>query len=215
MVNLFSNAAKFVAPGVDPRIVVRTEARGARVRVWVEDNGIGIRREDEERIFLMFERLNVASLYPGTGIGLAIARRAVERMGGTMGVESTPGEGSRFGPSSLRRRGSVNVDRRLDAGRGRARDRRPRAEEARIVLGLATGGSPAGVYRGSAASAEEDVDFREVETFPLDEYVDLRPATAAVRGGRASACLSPPDPARERARPARRRITSAIRDVGD
>ncbi len=96
MVNLLSNAAKFVAKGVDPRIRVRTEAHGDRVRVWVEDNGIGIPAADQERMFRMFERLNVASQYPGTGIGLAIVRRAVERMGGTMGVESRPGEGSRF-----------------------------------------------------------------------------------------------------------------------
>jgi signal transduction histidine kinase len=96
VVNLLSNAAKFVAKGVEPRIRVRTEAAGDRVRFWVEDNGIGIPPADQERMFRMFERLNVASQYPGTGIGLAIVRRAVERMGGTMGVESRPGEGSRF-----------------------------------------------------------------------------------------------------------------------
>ena len=96
VVNLLSNAAKFVAKGVEPRIRVRTEAAGDRVRFWVEDNGIGIPPADQERMFRMFERLNVASQYPGTGIGLAIVRRAVERMGGTMGVESNPGEGSRF-----------------------------------------------------------------------------------------------------------------------
>ena len=95
-VNLFSNAAKFVAPKVPPRIRVRTEARGDRVRIWVEDNGIGIAAGDQERMFRMFERLNAAPEYPGTGIGLAIARRAVDRMGGAMGVESTPGKGSRF-----------------------------------------------------------------------------------------------------------------------
>jgi len=97
VVNLLSNAAKFVAIGVEPRIRVRTEAAaGDRVRFWVEDNGIGIPSADQERMFRMFERLNVASQYPGTGIGLAIVRRAVERMGGTMGVVSKPGEGSRF-----------------------------------------------------------------------------------------------------------------------
>jgi len=96
MVNLVSNGGKFVAPGVEPRIAVRTEPRGDRVRIWVEDNGIGIRPGDQEKIFRMFERLNDAAAYPGTGIGLAIARRAIDRMGGSMGVESTPGKGSRF-----------------------------------------------------------------------------------------------------------------------
>jgi len=96
IVNLLSNAAKFVAPGVQPRIRVRTEARGDCVRVWVEDNGIGIPARDSDKVFRMFERLNGSESYPGTGIGLAIVRRSVERMGGAAGVESTPGEGSRF-----------------------------------------------------------------------------------------------------------------------
>jgi len=94
--NLLSNAAKFVAPGVRPRIRVWTEARGDRVRLWVEDNGIGIAPEKQEAIFRVFERLNGAETYPGTGVGLAIVRRATERMGGASGVESSRGEGSRF-----------------------------------------------------------------------------------------------------------------------
>ena len=94
--NLLSNAAKFVAPGVRPEIRVRTERHGDRVRLWVEDNGIGILPADQEKMFRMFERLKGAEHYPGTGIGLAIVRRSVERMGGAAGVESQPGEGSRF-----------------------------------------------------------------------------------------------------------------------
>jgi signal transduction histidine kinase len=94
--NLISNAAKFVAPGVRPRIRVRSERRGDRVRLWVEDNGIGIAARDQEKMFRMFERLNGSESYPGSGIGLAIVRRSTERMGGTTGVESQPGEGSRF-----------------------------------------------------------------------------------------------------------------------
>ena len=62
----------------------------------MEDNGIGINREDFERIFKVFERLHPQDAYPGSGLGLAIARRSVERMGGTIGVESDPGSGSRF-----------------------------------------------------------------------------------------------------------------------
>lgn len=94
--NLVSNAVKFAAPGVDPRIVVRGEIRGGKARLWVEDNGIGIDPKHQERIFGVFQRLHKSEEYPGTGIGLAIVRRTLERMNGTTGVESTLGKGSRF-----------------------------------------------------------------------------------------------------------------------
>lgn len=94
--NLLSNAVKFVAPGVAPRVRVRAEGRGDRVVLWVEDNGIGVPREYWERIFRLFERLHTTQEYPGTGVGLAIVQKAVERMGGRVGVESEPGKGSRF-----------------------------------------------------------------------------------------------------------------------
>ncbi len=94
--NLTGNAVKFVAPGVVPRVSVRAEKRGNAVRLWVEDNGIGIDPSQHETIFGIFDRLHDADEYPGTGIGLAIVRRGVERMGGSAGVESEPGKGSRF-----------------------------------------------------------------------------------------------------------------------
>lgn len=94
--SLISNAAKFTAPGVEPRILVKADIQGKRVRLWVEDNGIGIAPEHQERIFGIFQRLNKAEDYPGTGIGLAVVRRAMERMKGRAGVESAPGRGSRF-----------------------------------------------------------------------------------------------------------------------
>ncbi len=96
--NLISNAVKFVAPGVVPEVRIRA-TRGSdagRVRLWIEDNGIGIAPEYQPKLFRVFERLHGREDYPGTGIGLAIVRRAMERMGGSAGVESTPGEGSRF-----------------------------------------------------------------------------------------------------------------------
>ena len=96
MSNLLMNGMKFVAPGVTPEVKVTGELRGGRVRVSVEDNGIGIAPEYHERIFRMFERLHTASEYPGTGVGLAIVQRAVARMGGTLGLESTAGKGSTF-----------------------------------------------------------------------------------------------------------------------
>ena len=73
-----------------------TEARGSSVAVWVEDNGIGIPRDLQKRLFNIFTRLNRPGLYEGTGIGLAIVKKAVERMGGSVGVDSNPGQGSRF-----------------------------------------------------------------------------------------------------------------------
>jgi signal transduction histidine kinase len=94
--NLLGNAVKFVAPGVVPRVQLWTEAHGDRVRVWVADNGIGISPEHLNRIWEIFSRLHASDSYEGTGIGLSIVKKAVERMSGTVGVESSPGAGSRF-----------------------------------------------------------------------------------------------------------------------
>ena len=68
----------------------------ALIRLWVEDNGIGIAPEHQQRIFRVFERLHGIESYPGTGIGLAIVKKGVDRMGGQVGVESQLGQGSRF-----------------------------------------------------------------------------------------------------------------------
>jgi signal transduction histidine kinase len=94
--NLLSNAVKFVKPGATPRVRVRSERKGDALRLWVEDDGIGIAPDHVARVFEPFERLHGVESYPGTGIGLAIVRRAAERMSGTCGVESALGEGSRF-----------------------------------------------------------------------------------------------------------------------
>lgn len=94
--NLLSNAIKFVAPGTRPDIKVIIEQQNGFVRVCVQDNGIGIPMQHKDKLFGVFQRLHPQELYPGTGIGLAIVKRAVERMGGRVGVESEPGKGSRF-----------------------------------------------------------------------------------------------------------------------
>ncbi len=95
--NLLSNALKFVAPGVEPRVLLRPEREDSTIRIWVEDNGIGIAPEHRERNFGLFERLHPdKTTFPGTGIGLAIVRRAMERMEGSVGIEGAPGQGSRF-----------------------------------------------------------------------------------------------------------------------
>jgi PAS domain S-box-containing protein len=93
--NLLDNAVKFVAPGIRPSVRVRAERRPEkRVRFWIEDNGIGIAAGYLPKLFGMFQRATTE--YEGTGIGLALVRRNVEHMGGTVGVESELGKGSRF-----------------------------------------------------------------------------------------------------------------------
>jgi light-regulated signal transduction histidine kinase (bacteriophytochrome) len=93
---LLSNAVKFVPPGRAPQVKIRAEERPNRVRVWCEDNGAGITPEFQQRAFSMFERIHAGQDSEGNGVGLAIVKRAVTRLGGEVGVESTPGEGSRF-----------------------------------------------------------------------------------------------------------------------
>jgi signal transduction histidine kinase len=92
--NLLDNAVKFVSPGARPQVRIFAETCGRKVRLCVADNGIGIPKEASDRIFRMFER--AAKGYEGTGIGLAIVRKAVEKMGGQVRVESELGKGSKF-----------------------------------------------------------------------------------------------------------------------
>lgn len=116
LTNLLSNAIKFVKPQEQPQIYVRSEEIEApstaapieaesepaldlppqNIRLWVEDNGIGIAQEYHQRIFDVFVRLHGSEVYPGTGIGLATVRRGIERLGGQFGVESRMGQGSQF-----------------------------------------------------------------------------------------------------------------------
>jgi PAS domain S-box-containing protein len=95
--NLVSNALKFQKRGVRPKVVVRADSEhNGFVRISVIDNGIGIAPQHREKIFKVFERLHGMDEFPGTGIGLAIVKRGVERMGGRVGVDSVSGEGSTF-----------------------------------------------------------------------------------------------------------------------
>jgi len=94
--NLLSNAVKFVTPGTLPRVRVWAEYLPDHIRIWVVDNGVGIASENHTRVFRMFERLYATSEYSGTGIGLTIVRKAMERMGGRVGFDSEFGKGSRF-----------------------------------------------------------------------------------------------------------------------
>jgi len=94
--NLLSNAVKFVAPDGRLRVRVSVERQDTCARLCIEDNGIGIKREHQSRLFGMFERIHPERNYEGTGIGLAIVRKAVERMNGKVGVESDGISGSKF-----------------------------------------------------------------------------------------------------------------------
>jgi PAS domain S-box-containing protein len=96
LTNLIDNALKFVAPARVPVIKIGSEEVGDYVRVYVKDYGIGIDPAHRQRIFRMFERVHPEKTYPGTGIGLAIVKKAVSRMGGEVGFESEPGRGSTF-----------------------------------------------------------------------------------------------------------------------
>lgn len=92
--NLLGNSIKFVRSNQLPEIRVWSETREGWSRVWVADQGIGIPKELQPRVFDMFSR--GSRDYEGTGIGLALVRKVVQRMGGTVGVESEEGKGSRF-----------------------------------------------------------------------------------------------------------------------
>lgn len=117
--NILSNAIKFVSPGVTPHLKIWAEDRRelaseapwsdvadkeiegsasdvAVVRVWFEDNGIGIATQDRSRVFRMFERVNPAEQFDGTGMGLTIVRKAIQRLGGRINFESELGKGSKF-----------------------------------------------------------------------------------------------------------------------
>lgn len=93
--NLIANGIKFRGEPA-PRIDVHAKREGAFWRFEVRDNGIGIAPEYFDRIFVMFQRLHNRSRYPGTGIGLAICKKIIERHGGQIWVESAPGQGARF-----------------------------------------------------------------------------------------------------------------------
>jgi signal transduction histidine kinase len=92
--NLIGNAIKY-RTSAPPRIHIIAECREEDVLFSVQDNGIGIEPEFRQQIFGIFKRLHGQN-YPGTGIGLAICQRIVERYNGRIWVDSKPGEGSRF-----------------------------------------------------------------------------------------------------------------------
>jgi len=94
--NLLENAIKFTRDARPPRIEIGGREHPDTVEFWVRDNGIGFDMKFQERIFEIFQRLQRAEEYPGTGVGLALVRRALTRMGGRVWCESSPGNGATF-----------------------------------------------------------------------------------------------------------------------
>ncbi|MCG7756099.1 MAG: ATP-binding protein, partial [Nitrosomonas sp.] len=94
--NLLENAIKFSQHAAHPRIEFGADRDNQHVILWVRDNGIGFDMKYNQRIFEIFERLHRLEDYPGTGIGLALVKKAMQRMGGRVWAHSTPGEGATF-----------------------------------------------------------------------------------------------------------------------
>ncbi len=96
LLNLLSNAVKYSAPDRPPEVTIKAETKDDQVVIAVQDNGRGIAARDIPRLFNVFERLGSSRDSDGTGIGLAIVKRAVERMQGSISVVSEPGKGTTF-----------------------------------------------------------------------------------------------------------------------
>jgi PAS domain S-box-containing protein len=96
LINLLTNGLKFVSPGVKPVIKIWSETNEDRVRLFVQDNGIGIPEKYREKIFHLFERLHPDGTFEGTGVGLAIAQKAASRIHATIGLTPDTGPGSTF-----------------------------------------------------------------------------------------------------------------------
>jgi len=95
--NLIGNGLKFHSEGITPEVSIYAQIKGKMVHVEVHDNGIGIGEEYREQVFTMFKRLHSREKYQGTGIGLTVCKKIVERHGGSIGVESASGGGTVFG----------------------------------------------------------------------------------------------------------------------
>ena len=96
MTNLIGNALKFSRDSSPPEVEIGSRLDEGRRVLWVRDNGVGFDMKYHDRMFGIFQRLHRAEEFPGTGVGLALVAKAVQRMGGRVWAESTPGAGATF-----------------------------------------------------------------------------------------------------------------------
>lgn len=94
--NLINNGIKYQSPDASPHIQISMTDTDTHWEISIQDNGIGIAEKYIDQIFEVFKRLHRKDEYPGTGIGLSICKKVVERHGGSIRVKSTPGKGSTF-----------------------------------------------------------------------------------------------------------------------
>lgn len=94
--NLVGNALKFSQGQPDPRVEIGARREGDRCLIWVKDRGVGFDMQYHDRIFGIFQRLHRSEDYAGTGVGLALVSKAVQRMGGRVWAQSAPGQGATF-----------------------------------------------------------------------------------------------------------------------
>jgi chemotaxis family two-component system sensor kinase Cph1 len=94
--NLISNAIKFRKEDIRPEIKVFSKEDEDQYKIYISDNGIGINPEFQERIFIIFQRLHTRSQYEGTGIGLAVCQKIVQKLGGVISVKSQLDQGATF-----------------------------------------------------------------------------------------------------------------------
>lgn len=94
--NLIGNALKFSRDRQPPRVEIGSRSEAGRRILWVRDNGVGFDMKYHDRMFGIFQRLHRAEEFPGTGVGLALVFKAVQRMGGRVWAESTLGAGATF-----------------------------------------------------------------------------------------------------------------------
>lgn len=153
LVNLVGNALKYVAPGVVPRVRISSRVVEGRLQVEVADNGIGIPREEQSKVFEGFVRSSRTGAYPGTGLGLAICARAVQRHGGVIGARDAGPDGGTLISFTLPRPATALVPSAPVAGTAGPSQPLPTTPAAVVGAGV-VGSGAVGTDVGSALAAD-------------------------------------------------------------